>query len=70
MPVTSGIQVSIKINIIYKGDNSNSTKLVGIDIGDEAFNNATTYNVVTLDFLAGGMFEEYKFPMPGDDFRR
>jgi hypothetical protein len=43
---------------------------VGIDIGDEAFNNATTYNVVTLDFLAGGMFEEYKFPMPGDDFRR
>lgn len=53
-PVTSGIQVSRGINITYNSDNANGTKLVSIDVGTEPFSNSTVYNIVTLDFLAGG----------------
>jgi 2',3'-cyclic-nucleotide 2'-phosphodiesterase (5'-nucleotidase family) len=53
--VTSGIQVSRNLNITYNSDNANGTKLVSIQIGKEPFSNDTIYNIVTLDFLAGGI---------------
>lgn len=54
--VTSAIQVSRGINITYNSDNANGTKLVSVSVGKEPFSNSTTYNIVTLDFLAGGKF--------------
>ena len=52
--VTSGIQVSRGLNITWNSDNANGTRLVSVEIGSEPLDNATTYNIVTLDFLAGG----------------
>lgn len=52
--VTSKIQVSRNINITWDSAAANGTRLVSLAIGDEPFSNTTVYNVVTLDFLAGG----------------
>lgn len=52
--VTSFAQVSRGINITYNSSNSNNTKLVKLEFGAEPFDNATTYNVITVDFVATG----------------
>ncbi|KAF2123860.1 5'-nucleotidase precursor [Dothidotthia symphoricarpi CBS 119687] len=52
--VTSFAQVSTGIKIEYNPRNANNTKLISVTIGGQPLNNDTTYNVVTLDFLAGG----------------
>ncbi|KIV90644.1 hypothetical protein PV10_07927 [Exophiala mesophila] len=53
-PVTSFLQVSRGIAIEYNPANENGTKLVGVTIGDEPLDLEAEYNIVTLDFLAGG----------------
>jgi 5'-nucleotidase len=53
-PVTSTMQVSTGIKVSYNPDNANGTKLVSVLIGDSPLDKASTYNIVTLDFLAGG----------------
>jgi hypothetical protein len=57
--VTSSIQVSRNINITYNSNNANGTKLVAIEIGDEPFSNTSTYNIVTVDFIATGTFHSF-----------
>ncbi|KAF1828500.1 Metallo-dependent phosphatase [Decorospora gaudefroyi] len=52
--VTSFFQVSSGIKIEYNPENGNNTKLIAITIGDEPLNNDTTYQMVTVDFIAGG----------------
>ena len=52
--VTSFLQVSSGIKIEYNPENSNNTKLVAVTIGGKPLNNSTTYQIVTLDFIAGG----------------
>jgi 2',3'-cyclic-nucleotide 2'-phosphodiesterase (5'-nucleotidase family) len=52
--VTSFIQISKGITISYNPENNNGSKLVEVIIGDKPLDMAETYNVVTLDFLAGG----------------
>ncbi|KAL6709853.1 hypothetical protein ACN47E_000638 [Coniothyrium glycines] len=53
-PVTSFFQVSSGIKVEYNPANANNTKLISVTIGGEPLNNASTYQVVTLDFIAGG----------------
>jgi len=53
-PVTSYFQVSRGIQIDYNPNNANGSKLVAVTIGDAPLDRGTTYNKVTLDFLAGG----------------
>lgn len=60
--VTSTIQVSTNLNITYNSDNANGTKLVSVFIGDKELDMDEIYNIVTLDFLAGG-----KIPDNTDD---
>lgn len=52
--LTSKIQVSRGINITWDSTHANGTKLVSVQIGGAPLDNATIYNIVTLDFLAGG----------------
>ena len=52
--VTSFFQVSTGIKIEYNPENSNGTKLIAVTIGGQPLDNSTTYQVVTLDFIAGG----------------
>ncbi|KAH9213824.1 5'-nucleotidase [Leptodontidium sp. 2 PMI_412] len=52
--VTSIIQVSDGIEITYNSNASNGSKLVSVNVGGEPLDRAEIYNVVTLDFLAGG----------------
>jgi 2',3'-cyclic-nucleotide 2'-phosphodiesterase (5'-nucleotidase family) len=52
--VTSFLQVSSGIKIEYNPANGNNTKLVAVTIGGKPLENSTTYQVVTLDFIAGG----------------
>ncbi|KAK0105754.1 hypothetical protein ONS95_004273 [Cadophora gregata] len=52
--VTSIIQVSDGIEITYNSEANNGSKLVSLNVGGEALDREETYNVVTLDFLAGG----------------
>jgi 2',3'-cyclic-nucleotide 2'-phosphodiesterase (5'-nucleotidase family) len=52
--VTSFLQVSSGIKIEYNPANGNNTKLVAVTIGGKPLDNSTTYQVVTLDFIAGG----------------
>jgi len=52
--VTSFFQVSTGIKVEYNPENANNSKLVSVTIGDEPLNNDTTYQMVTLDFIAGG----------------
>lgn len=52
--VTSFFQVSSGIKIEYNPENNNGSKLIAVTIGGQPLDNGTTYQVVTLDFLAGG----------------
>lgn len=52
--VTSFFQVSSGIKVEYNPENDNNTKLIAVTIGGEPLNNDTTYQMVTLDFIAGG----------------
>jgi 2',3'-cyclic-nucleotide 2'-phosphodiesterase (5'-nucleotidase family) len=52
--VTSFFQVSTGIKVEYNPDAANNTRLISVTIGGEALNNETTYQIVTLDFIAGG----------------
>lgn len=52
--VTSFFQISKGIKVQYNPENPNNSKLVSVKINDEELNNSTQYNIVTLDFLAGG----------------
>lgn len=52
--VTSFLQVSQGIQIGYNPANGNGTKLVNVTIGDTPLDRAMDYQIVTLDFLAGG----------------
>lgn len=63
--VTSFFQVSSGIKVEYNPDNANNTKLVSVTIGDQPLDNSTTYQVVTLDFIAGG---GDNFFLPTTDF--
>ncbi|KAH4069959.1 hypothetical protein HBI49_131460 [Parastagonospora nodorum] len=53
-PVTSFFQVSKGIKVEYNPKASNGTRLVSVTISDKSLVNTTTYQVVTLDFIAGG----------------
>jgi 2',3'-cyclic-nucleotide 2'-phosphodiesterase (5'-nucleotidase family) len=53
-PVTSFFQVSKGIKVEYNPKAANGTRLVSVTIGDKPLVNSTTYQVVTLDFIAGG----------------
>lgn len=53
-PVTSFVQVSKGIKIEYNPKAANGTRLISVTIGDKPLDNSTTYQVVTLDFIAGG----------------
>lgn len=53
-PVTSFFQVSKGIKVEYNPKAGNGTRLVSVTIGDKPLSNSTTYQVVTLDFIAGG----------------
>jgi 2',3'-cyclic-nucleotide 2'-phosphodiesterase (5'-nucleotidase family) len=53
-PVTSFFQVSKGIKVEYNPKAANGTRLVSVTIGDKPLSNDTTYQVVTLDFIAGG----------------
>ena len=52
--ITSFFQVSRGIKVEYNPENNNGSKLVSVTIGDEPLSRETEYNVVTLDFIAGG----------------
>jgi 2',3'-cyclic-nucleotide 2'-phosphodiesterase (5'-nucleotidase family) len=52
--VTSFLQVSRGIKIEYNPENNNGSKLVSVTVGGEALDREAEYNIVTLDFLAGG----------------
>ncbi|KAH7069818.1 Metallo-dependent phosphatase-like protein [Paraphoma chrysanthemicola] len=53
-PVTSFFQVSQGIKVDYNPKAANGSRLVEVKIGGEPLQNSTTYQIVTLDFLAGG----------------
>ncbi|CAG8961542.1 hypothetical protein HYFRA_00013960 [Hymenoscyphus fraxineus] len=55
-PVTSALQVSkgIKISWTNSGNGTTTGRLVSVEIGGEALDRERMYDVVTLDFLAGG----------------
>lgn len=52
--VTSFPQVSRGIKIEYNPENESGSKLVSVMIGDSSLDREEMYNIVTLDFLAGG----------------
>lgn len=52
--VTSFFQISSGIKVQYNPNNANNTKLISVTIGDQPLKNDTTYQMVTLDFIAGG----------------
>jgi len=52
--VTSNVQVSSGITIEWNPSAANGSRLVEVTIGDAPLDKTKTYNVVTLDFLAGG----------------
>ncbi|KAF2030445.1 Metallo-dependent phosphatase [Setomelanomma holmii] len=52
--VTSFFQVSQGIKVDFNPKAANGSRLVEVTIGGEPLQNGTTYQVVTLDFLAGG----------------
>lgn len=53
-PVTSFFQISTGITVQYNPDNANNTKLIAVTIAGKPLDNDTTYQMVTLDFIAGG----------------
>jgi 2',3'-cyclic-nucleotide 2'-phosphodiesterase (5'-nucleotidase family) len=54
--VTSAIQVSKGINITYNPRNAVGSRLISVDLTDGPLSYTKNYTIVTLDFLAGGMF--------------
>jgi len=52
--VTSFFQISTGIKVEYNPENGNNSKLIAVTIGDEPLKNETVYQMVTLDFIAGG----------------
>ncbi|KAF1993453.1 5`-nucleotidase protein-like protein [Amniculicola lignicola CBS 123094] len=52
--VTSFFQISTGIKVEYNPKAANNSKLVAVTIGDGPLELETNYNIVTLDFLAGG----------------
>jgi 5'-nucleotidase len=63
--VTSFVQVSEGIKIEYNPENNNGSKLVSVTIADEPLDREQDYQVVTLDFIAGGgdnFFGDMEFP--------
>jgi 2',3'-cyclic-nucleotide 2'-phosphodiesterase (5'-nucleotidase family) len=52
--ITSFFQVSRGIKVEYNPENNNGSRLVSVTIGGELLDRETEYNVVTLDFIAGG----------------
>ena len=52
--VTSFFQVSRGIVVEYNPEAGNGSKLVSVTIGDGPLDTSVNYNIVTLDFLAGG----------------
>lgn len=52
--ITSFFQVSRGIKVEYNPENNNGSRLVSVTIGGEPLDRETDYNVVTLDFIAGG----------------
>lgn len=52
--VTSFMQLSTGIKVEYNPKNNNGTKLVAVTVDGQPLDNSTTYQVVTLDFIAGG----------------
>jgi hypothetical protein len=52
--VTSFFQVSRGIKVEYNPENNNGSRLVSVTIGGEPLDLETEYNIVTLDFIAGG----------------
>lgn len=52
--VTSFFQVSRGIKVEYNPENNNGSRLVSVTIGGEPLGRETDYNIVTLDFIAGG----------------
>jgi 2',3'-cyclic-nucleotide 2'-phosphodiesterase (5'-nucleotidase family) len=63
--VTSFFQVSQGIKVQYNPSNANNTRLVRVQIGGQDLDEAKKYDIVTLDFLAGG---GDNFFMPTTDF--
>jgi 2',3'-cyclic-nucleotide 2'-phosphodiesterase (5'-nucleotidase family) len=54
--LTSAIQVSRGINITYNPTNAVGSRLISVDLMDGPLSYAKNYTIVTLDFLAGGMY--------------
>lgn len=52
--VTSFFQISRGIQVEYNPENNNGSKLVSVTIGNNSLDREADYNIVTLDFLAGG----------------
>ncbi|KAF2117395.1 5`-nucleotidase protein-like protein [Lophiotrema nucula] len=52
--VTSFFQISGGIKVQYNPNAANFSRLVSVTIGNNSLDNSTEYNIVTLDFLAGG----------------
>lgn len=61
--VTSFLQVSEGIKIEFNPDNANGSKLVSVTVGDEPLDRSAEYDIVTLDFLAGGG-DNFFVPVP------
>ncbi|KAH8722813.1 Metallo-dependent phosphatase-like protein [Phaeosphaeriaceae sp. PMI808] len=53
-PVTSFVQVSQGIKIEHNPKAANGSRLISVSIGNKPLDNSTTYQIVTLDFIAGG----------------
>lgn len=52
--VTSFFQISQNIEVLWNPDNAVGSRLVNVTIGNALLDETATYNIVTLDFLAGG----------------
>ncbi|KAF8473383.1 5'-nucleotidase protein-like protein [Kalaharituber pfeilii] len=52
--ITSFVQVSTGLKVEYNPENANGTKLISLEIGGSPVDFGKKYNIVTLDFLAGG----------------
>ena len=52
--VTSFFQISRGIQVDYNPANNNGSKLVNVTVGNNGLDREAKYNIVTLDFLAGG----------------
>lgn len=60
--VTSFFQISRNIEVEWNPENNNGSRLVSVTIENASLDREETYNIVTLDFLAGG--GDNFFPTP------